>query len=60
MENCSKQNLSFVVSKRLYFVFLFSEYLLPEGDEALSDDAERAISSILVPEVPQRPGAKGL
>ena len=49
-----------MVSKRLYFVFLFSEYLLPEGDEALSDDAERAISSILVPEVPQRPGAKGL
>lgn len=34
------------------------EYLLPEGDETLSDDAENAISSIFVKEVAKRPGAK--
>ena len=36
-----------------------SEYLLPEGDEALSEDAEAAIAGILVKDVTQRPEAQG-
>jgi hypothetical protein len=39
---------------------IFSEYLLPEGDEALSEDAEAAIATILVKDITQRPEAKGL
>jgi hypothetical protein len=39
---------------------IFSEYLLPEGDEALSEDAEAAIATILVKDITQRPSAKGL
>jgi hypothetical protein len=38
----------------------FLEYLLPEGDEALSEEAESAIASILTNDVAQRPEAKGL
>ena len=38
---------------------LFSEYLLPEGDEALSEDAEAAIAGILVKDITKRPEAQG-
>lgn len=42
------------------FFCFFAEYLLPEGDEAISEDAEAAIAGILVKEVANRPEAKGL
>jgi hypothetical protein len=34
--------------------------LLPEGDEALSEEAETAIAGILVKDVAHRPQAEGL
>ncbi|XP_028393875.1 serine/threonine-protein kinase greatwall-like [Dendronephthya gigantea] len=37
-----------------------NEYLLPEGEEALSEDAETAIAGILVKDVSQRPEAGGI
>lgn len=36
------------------------EYLLPEGEEALSNVAESAIASILVKDPSKRPKAEGL
>ena len=43
-----------------FFVFVSSELLWPEGDEALSEHAVGAVESILVLQAEHRPGAKGI
>ena len=40
-------------------VHFVSEYLLPDGEEALSDDEEHAINNILELDTAKRPNAKG-
>lgn len=49
-----------VTSLTRYFVFVSSELLWPEGDEALSEHAVGAVESILTLQPEHRPGAKGI
>ena len=54
------QGISVTSITRWYLVFVSSELLWPEGDEALSEHAVGAVESILTLQPEHRPGAKGI